>query len=78
MSVTGLPDPQGDYAVIMAKFAQDCFIKMNETTRSLVDRLGEGTETLTLRIGLVRLGVVGWLACCLAIDGYFVEFTSLA
>ena len=52
MAVTGLPDAQPDHALIMAKFAYDCNMKMHETTRRLMDKLGEGTEDLVLRIGL--------------------------
>jgi class 3 adenylate cyclase len=54
MAVTGIPDPQSDHAVIMARFAQECLAKMNDATCQLVDRLGEGTEELSLRIGMVR------------------------
>ena len=53
MAVSGLPNPQPDHALIAAKFASDCLLKMNEATCSLVDKLGEGTEQLSLRIGLV-------------------------
>ena len=34
LAVTGLPDPQADHALIMAKFAHDCILEMNETTRN--------------------------------------------
>lgn len=36
----------------MAKFANECLVKMNETTCHLVDELGEDTADLVLRIGL--------------------------
>jgi class 3 adenylate cyclase len=32
VAVTGLPDPQPDHAVIMAKFASECMTKMNQLT----------------------------------------------
>ena len=53
MCVAGLPNPQEQHALIMAKFAYDCLLKMNDATCGLVDKLGEGTEQLSLRIGLV-------------------------
>ena len=52
LAVTGLPDPQADHALIMAKYANECILQMNETTRNLVERLGEDTANLSLRIGI--------------------------
>lgn len=52
MAVTGLPTPQEDHAARMGKFALDCNRKMTTVTRMLADRLGEDTESLSLRIGL--------------------------
>jgi class 3 adenylate cyclase len=52
MAVTGLPDPQEDHAVIMARFAQDCLSKMREVTRKLELTLGPDTAELSLRIGI--------------------------
>ena len=54
MAVTGLPEPQPDHAVRMAKFASDCMNKVNVTTKRLAARLGEDTETLALRMGMNR------------------------
>lgn len=52
MAATGLPNAQENHAIIMAKFANDCLVSMNETTRALSDTLGEDTAELVLRIGL--------------------------
>ena len=52
VAVTGLPKPQQDHAVIMAKFARDCMFKMRQVIHELKDVLGAGTETLELRVGL--------------------------
>jgi class 3 adenylate cyclase len=52
MAVTGLPEPQEDHAVIMAKFAQDCLVKMDEVTRKLEVTLGPDTAELSVRIGI--------------------------
>ena len=47
VAVTGLPDPQPSHAVIMARFATDCRIKMNELTAHLENRLGPDTGDLS-------------------------------
>ena len=52
MAVTGLPNPQPNHARLMARFANECLLQIRETTSRLVDKLGEGTSDLTLRIGL--------------------------
>lgn len=53
LAVTGLPNAQENHALIMAKFANECMVKMNETIRALADSLGEDTaEDLSLRVGL--------------------------
>jgi class 3 adenylate cyclase len=52
MAVTGLPNPQPNHAQLMARFANECLLRMRQTTASLEDRLGAGTSELTLRIGL--------------------------
>lgn len=52
VSVTGLPEPQPQHALIMARFASDCKIKMNEVTSQLENRLGPDTGDLTMRFGL--------------------------
>lgn len=59
MAVTGCPEFQEDHAVRMAKFANDCLNKIVEITSGLVDELGEGTDDLTLRIGMHSGEVTG-------------------
>jgi hypothetical protein len=50
--VTGLPDPQPDHAVRMAKFAKECMTKMVEVTKGLEVSLGPDTGDLCLRLGM--------------------------
>ena len=52
VAVTGLPDPNKDHAVVMARFAFECLYHMHELTRSLENALGPGTTDLALRVGL--------------------------
>lgn len=52
VAVTGLPDPQPNHAVIMARFATECMIKMKEVTRRLETSLGPDTAELCMRVGL--------------------------
>ena len=52
VAVTGLPDPQEDHAIVMAKFARDCRTKMNEVTGKLELTLGPDTGDLSMRFGL--------------------------
>ena len=42
VAVTGLPEPQPNHAVIMARFACECRLKMNELTNHLEKTLGPG------------------------------------
>jgi class 3 adenylate cyclase len=52
VAVTGLPDPQPDHAVRIAKFSRECMIKMTELTKKLEVSLGPGTGDLCMRLGL--------------------------
>jgi class 3 adenylate cyclase len=52
VAVTGLPDPQEDHAVIMARFARDCKNKFRNVTRKLELTLGPDTGDLSMRFGL--------------------------
>jgi hypothetical protein len=52
LAVTGLPEPQANHAVIMAKFAGECLLKMNQVTRDLEVALGPDTGDLSMRFGL--------------------------
>ena len=44
VAVTGLPEPQDQHAVIMARFAVECQQKMAEVASKLEVRLGPGTS----------------------------------
>ena len=35
VAATGLPEPRADHAVVMARFAKDCMLKMQGLTRRL-------------------------------------------
>lgn len=52
VAVTGLPDPQPQHMVVMARFAIECMIKMKEVTSNLETTLGPDTADLVLRIGM--------------------------
>lgn len=52
MAVTGVPEPQVNHAVIMARFAGDCLSRMNHVVKSLETELGPGTGDLTMRFGI--------------------------
>jgi class 3 adenylate cyclase len=52
VAVTGLPDPQPDHAVRMARFAREGITKFNELTRMLETTLGPDTGELRMRFGL--------------------------
>jgi class 3 adenylate cyclase len=52
VAVAGLPEPRADHAIVMAKFAKDCRIRMTEVTRALGVTLGPDTEDLSMRFGL--------------------------
>ncbi|CAB9528546.1 Receptor-type guanylate cyclase gcy [Seminavis robusta] len=51
VAVTGLPKPQDNHAIIMARFAHDCLVRMRQVTRQLIS-LGPGTDELGIRLGL--------------------------
>jgi class 3 adenylate cyclase len=52
VAVTGLPVPQPDHAVIMARFARDCIHEMQELLPLLSKLLGHETADLALRVGI--------------------------
>ena len=52
VAVTGLPQPQANHAVIMAKFANDCMVALQSMMHILVSKLGEDTANLSMRFGL--------------------------
>jgi class 3 adenylate cyclase len=45
-------EPQSAHAIIMARFAGECKIKMNEVTSMLENKLGPDTGDLCMRFGL--------------------------
>lgn len=52
VAVTGLPIPRKNHAVVMAKFANDCLVRMKELVLDLETSLGPDTADLSIRIGL--------------------------
>ena len=52
MAVTGVPEPQGDHAPRMVKFARNIILKMRVLKMHLAETLGDDTLELDLRIGL--------------------------
>ena len=52
VAVAGLPDPRKDHATVMARFAKDVLMTMNNLTKKLEVTLGPDTGDLSLRIGL--------------------------
>lgn len=59
VAVTGLPDSQPNHAMIMVKFARDCYSKLNSLLPSLAEKLGEDTAQLNFRVGLHSGSVTG-------------------
>jgi class 3 adenylate cyclase len=52
VAVTGLPKPQANHAIIMARFAHECLLKFGEVTKELEVALGPDTGELSMRLGL--------------------------
>jgi class 3 adenylate cyclase len=52
VAVTGIPNPQSEHAVIMARFARDCMARLNELTHDLAATMGADTADLDMRVGL--------------------------
>ena len=52
VAATGIPDPQPDHAIIMAKFALACQKCMQALTKSLTNTLGEEVLELAFRVGM--------------------------
>ena len=40
VAVSGLPEPRKDHAVVIAKFAHDCIVRMNRLAKALEKSLG--------------------------------------
>lgn len=52
VAVSGLPDPNPQHHLAMARFARDCLTTFECLTQELERELGPGTSDLGLRIGL--------------------------
>ena len=52
VAVVGLPEPNPDHGVVMARFANDILLKMDHLTKVLEVTLGPDTAALGLRVGL--------------------------
>ena len=50
VAVTGLPEPQERHAVIMARFAGECMLKLQEIVTDLEVTLGPDTGDLSMRV----------------------------
>jgi class 3 adenylate cyclase len=59
VAVTGLPDPQENHSVIMARFADECIKRMSQLVSDLARSLGEDTAKLEMRVGLHSGPVTG-------------------
>lgn len=67
MAVSGLPEPDDNHAINMARFAYQCVQCMNKVTEDLESVLGPGTSALTIRYvficdayGCSRFAVCYW------------------
>eukprot|EP00980_Cylindrotheca_fusiformis_P018093 scaffold5810_cov109-Cylindrotheca_fusiformis.AAC.3 len=52
VAAAGLPDPRPDHATAMARFANECLLKMQSVVKKLEVRLGPDTAELGMRIGV--------------------------
>jgi class 3 adenylate cyclase len=52
VAVTGLPEPQEDHAVIMAKFAWDMMSKLKQVLQDMENSMGGDVLDLSIRVGL--------------------------
>lgn len=52
VAATGLPRPQKDHAVVMARFAAECSLRIGRVTHFLLEQLGKDTADLSLRGGM--------------------------
>ena len=57
VAATGLPSPQKDHAVRMARFASECMESMAVLTAEAAVALGQDTTNLKVSAG------VGWILC---------------
>eukprot|EP00934_Nitzschia_sp_Nitz4_P004266 Nitzschia sp. Nitz4//scaffold216_size36101//31917//35797//NITZ4_007786-RA/size36101-snap-gene-0.13-mRNA-1//1//CDS//3329542209//4256//frame0 len=59
VAVAGLPEPQPNHALIMAKFCWECLLKIRQITSELESTLGPDTGELSMRFGLHSGPVTG-------------------
>jgi class 3 adenylate cyclase len=52
VAVVGLPEPRPDHAMVMARFARDCMVKMQSLAKKLELTLGPDTGELSMRMGI--------------------------
>ena len=52
MAAAGLPTPQADHSLVMAKFARECLFAMSRVVKHLEVTLGPDTAELGMRFGL--------------------------
>jgi class 3 adenylate cyclase len=52
VSVAGLPEARKDHAVAMARFAQECMLRIQTLTRKLEVTFGPDTGELSMRMGM--------------------------
>ena len=52
VAVTGLPESRKDHALVMARFAKDCNVKLMRLVKQLEVTLGPDTGDLSMRFGL--------------------------
>mmetsp|Transcript_19262 Transcript_19262/g.45447 ORF Transcript_19262/g.45447 Transcript_19262/m.45447 type:complete len:736 (+) Transcript_19262:1260-3467(+) len=52
VAVCGLPEPNSQHPIIMARFAKECIQRMSDVTKHLEVQLGPDTGELEIRIGL--------------------------
>ena len=58
-TVSGVPEPRDDHAVVMARFAKSCMERFHPLIRRLAIELGPETANLKLRVGLHSGPVTG-------------------
>ena len=52
VAVAGVPSAMANHAIVMARFARDCSLKLPEVVHRLERFLGPGTGDLKMRFGL--------------------------
>jgi class 3 adenylate cyclase len=52
VAVAGLPDVRSDHALVMARFARECMLKMRTLVRKLEVNFGPDTGDLAMRMGM--------------------------